>query len=58
MDKIVRTQVRLPADLADWIKDRARDEERSMNAQIVQYLKEARRSHERPSGDDSAARKG
>lgn len=29
-----------------------------MNAQIVQYLKEARRSHERSAGDDSPASKG
>lgn len=38
---IVRTQVRIPADLMEEIKEWARLDGRSMNAQIVQVLREA-----------------
>lgn len=37
-----RTQIRIPGDLADWIKERACEEHRSMNAQIVHYLETQR----------------
>lgn len=44
-----RTQIRIPGDLADWIKERACDEHRSMNAQIVHYL-ETQRQQEGKNG--------
>lgn len=39
MDQIVRTQVRIPEDLMEWMKGRAKQEGRSMNAQLVAYLR-------------------
>lgn len=39
-DQIVRTQVRIPEDLMEWMKRRAREQNRSMNAQLVAYLRQ------------------
>lgn len=38
MSQIVRTQVRIPDDLMEWIKQKAKQENRSMNAQLVVFL--------------------
>jgi len=43
--KSYRTQVRIPWELAEWIKGRACEEHRSINSQIVHYL-EAQRQQE------------
>ncbi|MAX33831.1 MAG: transcriptional regulator [Halomonadaceae bacterium] len=48
-----RTQIRIPGDLANWIKERACEEHRSMNAQIVHYL-ETQRQQEQRNGKASA----
>lgn len=40
MDKITRTQVRMPEDISDWLKRKAKDQDRSMNAEIVRILRE------------------
>lgn len=37
-----RSQVRLPSTLAQWLKDKAKAEGRSMNAQLVYELERAR----------------
>ncbi|MCL7941234.1 Arc family DNA-binding protein [Halomonas sp. ATCH28] len=42
-----RTQIRIPGDLADWIKERACEEHRSMNAQIVHYLETQRQQEQK-----------
>ncbi|MFG6159612.1 Arc family DNA-binding protein [Halomonas sp. 1390] len=44
-----RTQIRIPGDLAEWVKARAGEEHRSMNAQIVHYL-ETQRQREGKNG--------
>lgn len=42
MGDIVRSQCRLPAELNDWLADRARYESRSKNAQLIVELRERR----------------
>lgn len=42
MNQTFRTQFRLPACLAAWVKEEAAKEGRSMNAQIVRILSQAR----------------
>ncbi|OYT78232.1 Arc family DNA-binding protein [Pseudomonas sp. PGPPP2] len=46
MAAVARTQVRIPVDLMDWLKQRAREENRSMNAQLIELLKQARKQSE------------
>lgn len=46
MAAVARTQVRIPVDLMDWLKQRAREENRSMNAQLMELLKQARKQSE------------
>ena len=46
MASVARTQVRIPTDLMDWLKQRAREENRSMNAQLIELLKQARKQSE------------
>ena len=40
--EIHRSQVRLPTELATWLRSQADDNFRSMNAEIVQRLKQSR----------------
>ncbi|MDH0749529.1 Arc family DNA-binding protein [Pseudomonas sp. GD03842] len=37
-----RTQVRFPGELMDWLKQQARDQNRSMNAQLIEILQQAK----------------
>lgn len=39
---IIRTQVRIPAALAEWLKEQARANRRSMNGELVEKLEKAR----------------
>lgn len=41
--EVTRTQVRIPADLMDWLKQQAKEQNRSMNAQLVEMLAQLRR---------------
>ncbi len=43
MDQMTRTQVRIPRDIAEWLKIQAREQSRSMNGQLVELLKQAKR---------------
>lgn len=36
---VVRTQVRIPKEIIDWLKLEAKQDNRSMNSQLVQTLK-------------------
>lgn len=36
--QIVRTQVRIPKMLIDWLKQEAKQQGRSMNAQLIQLI--------------------
>jgi hypothetical protein len=47
MSDIVRSQCRLPRELNDWLTDRARNESRSKNAQLIVELRERRAAVER-----------
>lgn len=38
--------LRIPPELRQWIADRAKDEGRSMNAEILQLIKVAKRSQD------------
>ncbi|MBD3643536.1 Arc family DNA-binding protein [Alcanivorax sp.] len=42
MKPVLRTQTRIPADLAEWLKDKAKSESRSMNGQLVALIREAK----------------
>ena len=42
MTERYRSQVRLPPKLAQWLKDKAKSEGRSMNAQLVYELERVR----------------
>ncbi len=42
MNELSRTQVRFPGDLMDWLKQQAREQTRSMNAQLVEIVKQAK----------------
>ena len=42
MENQVRTQIRLPKGLADWLKSQARTQNRSMNGQLIEFLKQER----------------
>ncbi len=40
MKQQTRTQVRIPEDISEWLKHRAKDQDRSMNAEIIRILRE------------------
>lgn len=42
----LRTQVRLPEDVADWLKAKAKGQSRSMNGQLVEFLRKLKREDE------------
>ncbi|SEC24830.1 Arc-like DNA binding domain-containing protein [Pseudomonas saponiphila] len=42
MQSLARTQVRFPCELMDWLKKQAKDQGRSMNAQLVEIIKQAK----------------
>ena len=44
-----KTQIRMPVDLADWLRGVAIENDRSMNAQLVHFIKSLREIHQ--SGD-------
>ncbi|OPD86815.1 hypothetical protein AO955_31310 [Pseudomonas aeruginosa] len=43
MEEIMRTQVRIPRDLMEWLKQQAKEQSRSMNGQLVEVLKLVKR---------------
>ncbi|MEW6460370.1 MAG: Arc family DNA-binding protein [Pseudomonadota bacterium] len=43
MSQVTRTQVRIPTDLMEWIKQMAREQNRSMNGQLVEMLEQLKR---------------
>lgn len=38
MKNVTRTQVRIPEDLMSWLKEQAKAQNRSMNAQLVEVI--------------------
>lgn len=38
MKEVTRTQVRIPTDLMEWLKEQAKQQNRSMNAQLVELI--------------------
>lgn len=46
MSKQSRTQVRLPEEISEWLKHRAKTQDRSMNAEIVRILRERKEADE------------
>lgn len=47
MQEMTRTQIRIPKQLAEWLKAEAASQSRSMNGQLVALLKEAKKKRER-----------
>lgn len=43
MKSVVRTQVRIPEELTEWLKAQAKEQGRSMNAQLVEIVRLARK---------------
>lgn len=41
MDQVQRMQIRVPRILRDWLKSRAKDNNRSMNGEIIHLMKKA-----------------
>ena len=46
MDEYVRVTVRFPKDIAEWLRDQAHEQNRSMNGQLVEFLKRLKRQSE------------
>lgn len=44
MKPVSRTQVRFPGDLMEWLKQHAREQNRSMNAQLVEIIAQAKKN--------------
>lgn len=44
MSEDVRATTRLPKRVAEWLKKNAKDQNRSMNGQLIAYLEELMRS--------------
>jgi hypothetical protein len=42
MSEQARTQVRFPGELMEWLKQQAREQNRSMNAQLVEIIQQAK----------------
>ena len=42
MNELARTQVRFPSELMEWLKQQAREQNRSMNAQLVEIIQQAK----------------
>ena len=42
MSELLRTQVRFPGDLMEWVKQQAKEQNRSMNAQLIEILQQAK----------------
>lgn len=42
MKQVTRTQVRIPTALMDWVKKQAKQENRSMNSQLVVLLEQVK----------------
>lgn len=38
--EVIRTQVRIPKEIVDWLKLEAKQDNRSMNAKLVQILEQ------------------
>lgn len=43
---ITRTQVRLPCDLMEWLKECAEKHDRSMNGELVAILRDRKRAED------------
>lgn len=41
-----KTQIRMPIELADWLRGVAIENDRSMNAQLVHFIKSLREIHQ------------
>jgi RNAse (barnase) inhibitor barstar len=40
---IIRTQVRIPVELAEWLKGQAKANRRSMNGELIEKLEQAKK---------------
>lgn len=38
MEQIARTQVRIPAELMTWLKQQAKEHNRSMNSELIELI--------------------
>lgn len=42
MNELARTQVRFPGELMEWLKQQAKEQNRSMNAQLIEIIQQAK----------------
>lgn len=45
--QIASSQFRIPADLAEWLREKAEENTRTMNGELVARLKESRQREEK-----------
>lgn len=43
MKQVARTQVRIPFELMEWLKQQAKEHNRSMNSELVELLAQLKR---------------
>jgi len=46
MSKITPTSIRIPRHLKDWLKDRAANNSRSINGELIQLMRKAKEKEE------------
>ncbi|WP_322629948.1 Arc family DNA-binding protein [Halothiobacillus sp.] len=51
----VQLNVRVPAEIRDWLKEKAQEEDRSMNWILVNILESLKKSEEANHGSNSAS---
>lgn len=42
LKQLIKTQTRIPSDIHRWLTERARQNDRSMNAELVRILRETK----------------
>jgi len=47
MDKVIRSQYRIPASLVAWLKEKARCNSRSLNGELIELMKKAKQEEEK-----------
>ena len=47
MNKVIRSQYRIPANLVVWLKEKASCNSRSLNGELVELLKKAKQEEEK-----------
>lgn len=49
LKQLIKTQTRIPSDIHQWLVERAKQNDRSMNAELVRILRETKEAEEKKS---------